>query len=78
MGLGDRIQKGCAMSKNAKKRDRKPALKFCPFCGSENYAAYQMTAELANGEYYAGEWLECEGCGMQGPIAVWNRRTYRK
>lgn len=45
----------------------------CPFCGCTRRVGGEMDADLANGEYYSGNWIECEGCGIQGPEKAWKR-----
>jgi len=31
--------------------------------------------ELANGRFYNGAWVECDNCGIQGPLKAWRNRT---
>jgi len=60
------------MKKGGKKAD---SLKTppCPFCGCIVRVKHYMNCDLETGEFYQGEWMECLGCGIQGPLKVWNK-----
>jgi len=44
----------------------------CMACGSTEKISCDWSGELKKCGNYEGPWIECCGCGLQGPAAVWN------
>ena len=52
----------------------------CPACGSAEMSECHWSGQIGhNGEdEYQGWWIECLGCGLQGPEKVWTRMAKRR
>jgi len=63
----------------APKKEHKPPY-VCPACGSDQTAKCDWSGQIGQDgqSEYSGLWIECLGCGLQGPKRVWDRMAKRR